>query len=247
MTLFGNARVVWSLVRGQGRAPTHAARLDAFYGPQAERYDALRERLLHGRDRLFGWIGAQLTQHAYLVELGAGTGRNLAFLGGRLDDLARVDLVDLCAPMLEQARRRWEKHDRVHAILADACDYRPEQPADAVVMAYSLSMIPDWYAAVDNAIAMLRPGGLLGIADFYVARRNPPPGSVRHGLLVRHFWPLWFDHEGVFPSADHLPYLASRLEILELHEARGSLPYVPLLRVPYYLLLGRKLGGPPSA
>jgi S-adenosylmethionine-diacylgycerolhomoserine-N-methlytransferase len=28
-------------------------------------------------------------------------------------------------------------------------------------------MIPDWRAAVDNALTMLRPNGVLGVVDFH--------------------------------------------------------------------------------
>ena len=40
-----------------------------------------------------------------LVELGAGTGRNLLFFGPRIGEFAQVDLVDLCPALLDQARR----------------------------------------------------------------------------------------------------------------------------------------------
>ena len=33
---------------------------------------------------------------------------------------------------------------------------------DIATCSYSLSMIPDWYAAIDNALANLKPGGQLG-------------------------------------------------------------------------------------
>jgi len=240
MDLVGEARVLWTLLRGQPRGGSHAARLNAFYAPQAGRYDAFRERLLPGRDLLLGWLGERLAPGADLVELGAGTGRNPGFLGPRLGELGRVELVDLCAPLLEQARRRWEGHPNVRVVEADACRYRPQEAVDAVYFAYALSMIPDWFQAIDNALAMLRPGGLVGVVDFYVSRSHPAPGHVRHPIPTRWFWPAWFGHDGVHPSPDHLPYLESHLEVLTLREARAPIPYLPLVRAPYYVLLGRK-------
>jgi S-adenosylmethionine-diacylgycerolhomoserine-N-methlytransferase len=238
--IIGDGRVLWRLLRGQPSGANHTARLNAFYGPQADRYDAFRERLLPGRDLLLNWLGKRLEPGAHLVELGAGTGRNPAFLGTQLADLGRVELVDLCSPLLEQARYRWAEQPNVRVVEADACRYRPDEEVDAVFFAYALSMIPNWFEAVDNALAMLRPGGLLGAVDFYVSRSQPDPGRVRHSAATRWFWPAWFGHDGVSPNPDHLPYLESRLQILCLREEQTPVPYLPALRAPYYLLLGRK-------
>lgn len=240
MSIAQDLQVLRSLVRGQPRARSHAERLNGFYGPQAERYDHFRERLLHGRRELLVELGTHLRAGDGIVELGAGTGRNLAFLEGRIDELERIELVDLCAPLLEQARRRWQGRANVHLIDADATHYRPERSVEAVYFSYALTMIPDWFAAVDNALAMLRPGGLLGVVDFYVSRRHPAPGRVRHGALARHFWPAWFAHDGVHPSPDHLPYLESRCETVSVHERLAPIPYLPGLKVPCYRFLGRK-------
>ncbi len=46
--------------------------------------------------------------------------------------------------------------------------YRPADPADCVYFSYALTMIPDWRRAIDNAIAMLAPGGTLGVVDFHL-------------------------------------------------------------------------------
>ena len=47
--LAADARILWRLARGQPRQGDQATRLQAFYAPQAERYDAFRERLRYGR------------------------------------------------------------------------------------------------------------------------------------------------------------------------------------------------------
>jgi S-adenosylmethionine-diacylgycerolhomoserine-N-methlytransferase len=161
-------------------------------------------------------------------------------LGEGLGRVAWLELVDLCTPLLEQARQRWAGQPKVRVVEGDACRYRPGMPPDAVYFSYALSMIPDWTTAVDNALAMLPGDGLLGVADFYVSRPHPAPQRVRHGAFTRTFWPLWFGHDGVHPSPDHLPYLESRLDLLKLHEGRARVPYLPGMRVPYYVLLGRK-------
>lgn len=238
-----DAPILLRLIRGQPRRGTLAERLQAFYGPQAEHYDAFRERLLHGRAELLAWLAPAPGER--LVELGAGTGRNLELLGDRVGTLGQVDLVDLCPALLEQARRRARRYPNVRVIEADAVTYRPEEPVDRVCFSYSLTMIPDWRAALANAMSMLRPGGVLGVVDFYVSAPDPAPGLARHGAFTRWFWPRWFGHDGVHPSPDHLPTLRGLVADHWLVEGRAPVPYLPGLRVPYYLFLGRTPLAPP--
>ncbi len=117
--------------------------------------------------------------------------------------------------------------------------YRPAQPVDLVYFSYSLTMIPNWRGALDNALAMLRPGGTLGVVDFYVSEPDPAPGLARHGALTRWLWPRWFGHDGVHPNPDHLPTLRRCLPDHRLLEGEGPVPYLPGARVPYYVFTGR--------
>jgi S-adenosylmethionine-diacylgycerolhomoserine-N-methlytransferase len=239
--LADDARILLTLLRGRGTRGSHAERLDAFYGPQAERYDAFRERLLQGRAELMARLAVPAGAH--VVELGAGTGRNLLYLdampgGPRIDAVARADLVDLCPSLLAVARRRFAGRPNVHVIEADACRWRPGAAVDRVYLSYALTMIPDWRAAIDNAIAMLRPGGRLGVVDFYVSAAEPEPGLARHGHFTRAFWPRWFAHDGVQLDGERLALLRERLANHELFERSAPVPYLLGLRVPYYLFVG---------
>ena len=130
----------------------------------------------------------------------------------------------------------------VRCIEADATRFGPEAPVDCVYLSYALTMIPDWFAAIDNALAMLKPGGTLGVVDFYVSRAHPLPGLRRHGVATRHFWPLWFGHDGVNLNPDHLPYLMSRTIDHQVVEERSPVPWMGGMRVPCYRFLGRKAG-----
>jgi S-adenosylmethionine-diacylgycerolhomoserine-N-methlytransferase len=62
----------------------------------------------------------------------------------------------------------------------------------------------------------------------------------KHPWRTRHFWPTWFANDNVHPSPDHLPYLRRRFETVHLEERRGKVPYLPLVRAPYYIFVGRK-------
>ena len=244
--LVEDGRVLLRLLRGQPRAANHADRLEGFYAPQAEHYDRFRERLLHGRRELIERLDPRPGQS--VVELGGGTGRNLEYLGDRVGTLGRFELVDLCPSLLTQARKRCERWPGiVTAVQADATTYRPawasKYGVDCVVFSYSLTMIPDWRRAMNNAIRMLRPGGLLGVVDFYVSPDVPRPGGVRHGWAARRFWPRWFGHDGVNLSAEHLPELMRRTDPVVCEERLAPVPYLPALKAPYYLYVGRKRAG----
>jgi SAM-dependent methyltransferase len=148
--LLADARVLWHMLRGQPRGGDHAQRLAAFYAPQAEHYDAFRARLLQGRRELIQKLAPP--PRAHIVELGCGTGANLVHFGDGLAGLGRVDLVDLCPPLLEQARRRTARLGNVRVIEADACSYAPGRLVDCVYFSYSLTMIPDWSGALASSI-----------------------------------------------------------------------------------------------
>lgn len=238
MSLASDARILFALMRGLPRGGTHAEALAGFYGPQAARYDAFRERLLHGREQLIQEL--PVGDGDRVIELGGGTGRNLEYFGSRLAGFAKVTLVDLCQPLLDVAAVRTADLSNVELVDGDATTYRPSQPVDCVYLSYALTMMPRWRAAVDNAVAMVKPGGVVGVVDFYVSTATPMPGLARHGWPTRALWPAWFRHDGVYLSAEHLPYLQERLETIYLSERRARVPYVPVATVPYYLFIGRK-------
>jgi len=238
MPAAADLRVLMALLRGIGGSGAHAQRLQRFYAPQASRYDDFRDRLLIGRRELVEML--PLAAGDVFVELGGGTGRNLDFLGSRIDLLAGVEVVDLCPALLSVARKRAAGRPNVRIVEADATTYRPAAAVDCVLYSYAITMIPDWKTAIDNAVSILRPGGVLAAVDFYISQARPQPGRVRHGTLARAFWPLWFRHDGVRLSSDHLPYLCSRLRTLHLSEHFSAVPYLPLASVPYYLYLGLK-------
>jgi S-adenosylmethionine-diacylgycerolhomoserine-N-methlytransferase len=235
--------ILYHLLLKPVRGRDHAARLESFYAGQADQYDAFRRRLLPGREDLYRRI--EPPDGGTWVDLGGGTGANLEAIGPRLGRLGALYVVDLSPSLLAVAQRRIRQRgwSQVQTVEADACRFRPpDRAADVVTLSYALTMIPDWFAAVENARAMLRPGGLIGVVDFYVSRKYPRPGHVRHGRLTRSFWPAWFGCDNVFLSPDHLPYLHHGFEPVHFFEGRAAVPYLPLGRVPYYVFIGRKRG-----
>lgn len=229
------------MVKGMPTGGTQAARLEAFYRPQAEHYDRLRQHMLHGREKLLDLLNP--APGSRVVELGAGTGAMLDLWGTRASRFESLDLVDICPSLLQQACRR--THTRPHAanvrvIEADAAKYAPPQPVDCVYFSYALTMIPDWLRALTNALHMLKPGGKLGVVDFYVAGEGDACARATQSALERWFWTRWFGHDQVRLSSAHLAALCATTERLQQHESRGSLPWLPWLKVPYYVFVGAR-------
>ena len=236
--LLADSRVLWRMLRGLPRTGSAAERLQAFYAPQAGRYDAFRRRLLHGREELLAHL--PVGRGDVVVELGCGTGENLERFGGRLAGFRRLVLVDLCPALLDQAGKRAARFANVEVVEADITRYRPPKPVDCVYLSYALTMVEDWRATIANAVAMLRPGGTLGVVDFYVSSARPPPGGMRHPAWERWLWRRWFAHDGVRLDAAHLAQLVHALPVCQVLERRGKVPYLPGLTAPYYVFVGRK-------
>lgn len=239
--LWNDLKILWHMAVTGGRGKTHEERLENFYSGQAAGYDAFRKRLLHGREELFADL--PVPAGGVWVDMGAGTGENAENWGPRLAQFHKAYLVDLSSSLLKVAEQRiaargWQNVTAVHA---DATRFvPPEGAADLVTFSYSLTMIPDWFLAVDQARRMLKPGGILGVVDFFVARKWPADGLARHAWSTRTFWPTWFANDNVFLNGDHIPYLQSRFETVSLNQHRGKVPYMPLVRAPYYRFIGRK-------
>lgn len=241
MNLAGEARILWSLVRGAGKSPCQRERLERFYALQADQYDRYREHLLHGRKELISLL--QIPTGSHIAEVGGGTGRNLEFFGERLNTFARVDLVDFCPSLLTQANRRIQRHGwtNVQTIDADATkDWGDGSMLDAVYCSYSLTMIPDWFCALERIVQRLRPGGILGVVDFHLSRKHAPKDRDRMNACGRIFWRTFFGHDDVVLSHDHLAWLERHLTTVHRSEHRGPLPWLPFLRAPYYIFIGRK-------
>jgi S-adenosylmethionine-diacylgycerolhomoserine-N-methlytransferase len=240
MGLASDLRILYRLAFQRVKGRDHQERLEAFYRHQAAGYDDFRKRLLHGREEMMRAL--PLATGGRLLDMGGGTGSNLEALGERLGTLRSATIVDLCPSLLEAARHRIESNGwaNVTTALADATTYDPGERVDALTFSYSLTMIPDWFRALERAYELLKPGGAIGVVDFYVSRKWPAEGMRKHAALTRWFWPAWFSCDNVFLSPDHLPWLRGRFETAKVEERAGRVPYLLGLKAPYYIFLGRQ-------
>ena len=241
MALARDLKLVLHMARGPGREGCQKDRMERLYRGQAADYDAFRDRFLHGRRELYQALAP--APGSRLVELGGGTARNLEFLAGGPAGLGKAWVVDICPSLLAIGRQRRDRLGWTNVELqeGDATSWRPPGGAvDTVVFSYSLTMIPLWFKAVDNALSMLAPGGRLAVVDFFGAPKHPGRDGRRRSALHRAFWRAWFGHDDVFPNPDHPAYLDYRTRRLHFSEHRGRVPYLPLLKAPYYRFIGEK-------
>jgi S-adenosylmethionine-diacylgycerolhomoserine-N-methlytransferase len=142
------------------------ARMDRMYRPQKCVYDLTRKHYLIGRDRLIAELGAKAGQR--VLDVGCGTGRNLALIGQHYPGVHLYGL-DAAAPMLDVARRKVPDAVLVRGV-AEAVDPRSqlgvEGGFDHVTISYCLSMVDDPAAAIRAAVRALAPRGTLHVVDF---------------------------------------------------------------------------------
>jgi S-adenosylmethionine-diacylgycerolhomoserine-N-methlytransferase len=143
--------------------------MDAIYARQRHFYDLTRKYYLLGRDRLIGRL--DVPSGGTVLEVGCGTGRNLIAVAKRYPD-AQLFGLDISEAMLTTARAKVAAAgfaNRITLKQADATDFDAaalfgHAGFDRVFFSYTLSMIPDWQAAI--AQGARATGGALHLVDF---------------------------------------------------------------------------------
>ncbi len=147
-------------------------KLDRKYQLQRHFYDFTRKYYLLGRDQLLREM--KVKPGETVLEVGCGTGRNLVILAKRYPDSfffgldASMEMLEMADAKLDTARLR---NVTLANVLAEDFYYvntfELTDRFDKIFFSYSISMIPSWREAIDNALNNLRPGGELFIVDFY--------------------------------------------------------------------------------
>lgn len=164
----------------------HAGRMDAVYAYTRHIYDLTRKYYLLGRDPMLKALSPP--PGGSVIEVGCGTARNL-IVAARAAPGARYFGFDISEAMLETARANVAKaglSDRITLVQGDATNFDPAAlfgipAADRVFMSYTLSMIPDWVGAIEQAARAVAPGGRLNIVDF--GQQEQLPGPWRRALF----------------------------------------------------------------
>lgn len=170
--------------------------MERMYRLQRHFYDATRAYYLLGRDQLINRLSPPPTGN--VLEIGCGTGRNLV-RAAQLYPGRRFHGIDISDEMLKTACAsvtRLGLQDSIHLAQADATTFEPGRSFgcrafDRIFVSYTLSMIPEWQAALLHASTLLGPGGELHVVDF--GRCEGLPKTVRQTLYA------WLSAFGVTP------------------------------------------------
>lgn len=115
-------------------------------------------------------------RHARLLELGTGTGLATAWLLEGMDAASQLDTVDNDARCVEIARRHLGHDPRVRFHLKDGAAFL----AEAEHSSYDLIFADAWpgkFSQLDEALALLKPGGFYVIDDL-LPQPNWPEGHA---------------------------------------------------------------------
>jgi demethylmenaquinone methyltransferase/2-methoxy-6-polyprenyl-1,4-benzoquinol methylase len=162
-----------------------------------------------------------------VLEVGCGTGRNLALLREAVGPQGYVYGVDLSDGMLAKAERlvAEKKWDNVTLIRSDAATYTVPEPVDAVIFSLSYATMPHHREVLGHAWHQLRAGKPLVIMDAKL-----PPGMS--GKLLRPAC-LWVMRLTVLGNPDIRPWD-------ELRELTEDFDMQEQLFGTYYVCRGRK-------
>lgn len=162
-----------------GNNPTAEVLMDSVYRRQRHFYDVTRKYFLLGRDTLIARLAPP--PEGTIVEIGCGTGRNLIAAARAFPD-ARLFGLDVSTAMLSTARgniRSAGLEGRITLALGDATRFDAQTlfgraTFDRAFFSYSLSMIPAWRDALQQACGIVDPnGGRLLVVDFGEQERLP--------------------------------------------------------------------------
>lgn len=151
----------------------HAELMDQVYRYQRYIYNITRKFYLLGRDSLLDEM--KMAPGERVLEMGCGTARNLILFSKKNPEVICYG-IDASQEMLDTAQKDVNRAGLTERImlkraLAEQVRYEEifslEQPFDAVIFSYSLSMIPTWKDAIQTALDNLRPGGMIYIVDFW--------------------------------------------------------------------------------
>jgi S-adenosylmethionine-diacylgycerolhomoserine-N-methlytransferase len=165
----------------------HAGLMDDVYRGQRHIYDLTRKYYLLGRDRLIDEM--EVPDGGTVLEIGCGTGRNLAQIARKWPE-ARLYGLDISEEMLKSVAlnlRRAGCVDRTSLGRADAAHFDAltlfgRARFDRIMFSYTLSMIPDWQGALRQAAALLSTQGSIHIVDF--GMQDGLPRLLRNALLA---------------------------------------------------------------
>jgi predicted O-methyltransferase YrrM len=111
-----------------------------------------------------------------LLELGTGTGHGTAWLLLGMDQRSTLDTVDSDANVVAVAQRNLTSDFRVTFHITDGAEFVERAPHDSFDLIYADAW-PGKFSHLDDALALLRPGGIYVIDDL-LPQPNWPEGHA---------------------------------------------------------------------
>lgn len=153
-------------------------KMDKMYRQQRYFYDLTRKYYLLGRDKLLKEM--KISDGENVLEIGCGTGRNLAILARKYQRVNFYGL-DASAEMLKTAQSKIKSKNLSNVVfrtaLADEFSFDKtfelSKPFDVIFFSFSISMIPPWKESIENALDNLKSGNSFYIVDFYDQKNLP--------------------------------------------------------------------------
>ena len=119
-----------------------------------------------------------------LLELGTGTGLGTAWLLSGMDAAARLDTVDTDADVVAVARRNLGADPRVTFHVTDGADYIERSVKGRLDLIYADAW-PGKYSHLEQALMLLRPGGIYFIDDMLPQANWPEGHAARVPVLIQ--------------------------------------------------------------
>lgn len=202
------------MVVTQDMEPKLESRLRSYYRLHARIYQATRWTFLFGRSRMIHLLKLPLLTNKTVLEVGCGTGHNLAQLAANHPNLQLIG-IDISPEMLLIAAKKLMRYSRRIFLLEKAYGNEsltlPKKP-DIILFSYCLTMInPGWERVVQQAQDDLEQGGKVAVVDFH----GSPFSFFRRWMGVNH----------VRMEKHLLPVLEQRFVTVrkEIHTAYGGL------------------------
>lgn len=141
-----------------------------YYQLHAKLYQATRWTFLFGRKRILDTLEIAQLSRQTILEVGCGTGHNLARLAKNHPNLQMIG-VDVSPEMLKVARKKLQSNSRRVLFLERPYatgDWKLPAVPDIILFSYCLTMInPGWEDALQRAYDDLPEGGRIAVVDFH--------------------------------------------------------------------------------
>jgi len=207
----------------------YAKRWHYFYMFHSHFYDQTRWIYLFGRKSICKWLPSK--PPGSIIEIGCGTGVNIETLS-ELYPESEIWGVDATMPMLDKARRKFKNNNEdgriklIHGMYCrDSLNFgssgNGSLNAGVLFFSYTLTLMPNYEEAIEQAYNDLAPGGYLAVVDFM---------GTDHSLVYK-----WFQMHHVHMVDDLLMLLEKRFPDFR---SRISTAFCGLWR--YFIFVGRK-------